>query len=251
MRAFLAYCAEVKDQYVKFHEPLEKVFDKHHFSYWTGHEIKLGQEIDEDIKINMELAEYHLLFISPDFIASNLFDHKKFKAVLKQHYNLKAKIIPIIVKPCNLKAIREFIKFRALPRANKPISAYENLEQAISDVIEGIDTAITEYRKQGVRFLDFSVNEREERTLNLINYIGHMVRGEGNEPLDELSPPGTFGALTIEEYFQFLDEHKKRGLITYSVAHPFTVRGARDVNLTPKGWAMFRAYLYTDDSRRF
>ena len=72
MRVFLAYCSNDKGMYVRFHAPLKSLFDKQYMHCWIGYEIRQGQEIDEDIKRSMEVSEVLLLFISPDFLATEL-----------------------------------------------------------------------------------------------------------------------------------------------------------------------------------
>ena len=157
--------------------------------------------------------------------------------------------MPIIVKPCNLVKIREFLKLKALPNVNKPISAYENPEVAIAEVINGIDKTITEYKDQMPKVLDLTAIEQEDRFRNLVVDIGAYIGKEGNEPIAVMNPGYRFGCLSIEEYFDFLAEHKEQGIITYSIAYTFNITGIRNVNLTPRGWVMLRSFIVEISSK--
>ena len=251
MRVFLAYCADDKELYERFQAPLESLFNKHFIWRWTGHEIKPGQKIDEDFKRSLEISNFILLFISPDFFTTEFYDHTILKEAITRHYNIKARVVPIIVKPCNLVKIRDFLKLKALPKANKPISAYENTETAISEVITGIDKAYTEFFDQMEKVIDLAAIGREDLTNDLIFHIGSHIGEEGNEPIAVMNPRYRFGNLTIKDYFEYLAIHKMEGIITYSIAYTFDISGVRDVNLTPKGWARYRSIMFTERNPSF
>ena len=109
---------------------------------WHDGEIFPGQNIDTEIKNNLENADVILLLISPDFINSEYCWEVEMKSAMERHYDGKAIVIPIIGVPTSGWQEAPFGKLKALPEDGKAISSWTNIEEAFFNVAEGIKNRI-------------------------------------------------------------------------------------------------------------
>ncbi|MDJ0705837.1 MAG: tetratricopeptide repeat protein [Leptolyngbyaceae cyanobacterium MO_188.B28] len=108
---------------------------------WHAGAIVAGAERDAEIKLQLETAQVILLLISHHFMASdNCYDQEMQKAV-ERHNAGSARVIPIIFRPCNWQGA-PFSKLQALPKDAKPITKWDNQNEAFLNVIQGIQKAI-------------------------------------------------------------------------------------------------------------
>ena len=147
MRAFISYCHADKKLYERLKTHLKSLEREKLVEPWSDYEILPGSNIDDEIKHKMEESELFLLLISPDFIASDYCFGKELDHAINRHYSGTAKVIPIILEPCNLESISELLKLKALPDEAVPISTFNNHNVAFSQVIEGLKLVISDYNK--------------------------------------------------------------------------------------------------------
>ncbi len=77
-------------------------------------------------------ANIILLLISIDFIASQYIWDKELSTAMKRHEEGTAKVVPVILKNC-LWQDMPFAKLQALSRNAKPVTAYENRDDAFTE----------------------------------------------------------------------------------------------------------------------
>ncbi len=104
---------------------------------WTDRKIEAGQAWDEAIKRELAEAELVVLLVSPDFMASDYIWEKELAPALERREQGKAVVVPIIVRPTDLKGI-EFMKFQGLPRDGKPVTSWASHDEAWVDVARGL-----------------------------------------------------------------------------------------------------------------
>ena len=104
---------------------------------WRDRQIEAGQEWDETIKRQLAEAELVLLLVSPDFMASAYIWEKELAPALERLEQGKAVVVPIIVRPTDLKNI-EFMKLQALPRDGKPVVTWASQDEAWVNVAKGL-----------------------------------------------------------------------------------------------------------------
>jgi len=110
---------------------------------WHDRKIVGGEDWESAIEENLESAEIVLLLISPDFIASDYCWGKEMTVSLARHESGKARVIPILLRPVDLKGA-PFTKIEPLPKNNKFITLWNNRDQAWLEITKGIREASTQ-----------------------------------------------------------------------------------------------------------
>jgi tetratricopeptide (TPR) repeat protein len=112
-------------------------------SGWHDRKIGAGTEWKEAIDDNLKAASIILLLVSADFLASDYCYDVELKYAMQQHEKGQARVIPVILQPCDWnKSI--FAKLQALPKDAKPVSKWNNRNDAFLNVVEGIRKALDE-----------------------------------------------------------------------------------------------------------
>ena len=101
---------------------------------WHDRKISAGDALDKTISANLERAEIILLLVSSDFLNSNYCYDVEFKRALQKHEEGSARLIPIILRPCDWQH-SPLGKLLAAPKDGKPITKWANLDEAFLDVV--------------------------------------------------------------------------------------------------------------------
>jgi len=110
-------------------------------SGWHDRRITAGDEWKAEIDEHLETAKVILLLISANFIASDYCYDVEMKRSLERHEEGTARVIPIILSPCDWNGA-PFGKLQALPKDAKPITIWSNQDEAFADVAKGIRKAV-------------------------------------------------------------------------------------------------------------
>ncbi|TVQ21892.1 MAG: TIR domain-containing protein, partial [Leptolyngbya sp. DLM2.Bin15] len=110
-------------------------------SAWQDRDIEAGAEWDSEIKQQLEAAELILLLITPRFLASNYCYDLEMQRAVERHNEGTARVIPIIVKPCDWQGT-PFSKLQVVPKDAKPITTWDNQDEAFLNVVQGIRKAV-------------------------------------------------------------------------------------------------------------
>ena len=135
--------------YAHADEDLKKELDKHlmplkrsgKIATWNDRDLIAGQEWNEEIIAELNKAEIILLLISKDFIASQYIWEKELEIAMKRHEKGTAKVVPIIMKNCLWQEM-PFAKLQALPRNARPVTDYENRDDAFTEVAVSINKLV-------------------------------------------------------------------------------------------------------------
>ena len=104
---------------------------------WDAADIPAGMDRDKPIKSALEQADITLLLIS-----SNLINSKSGEGVMEMafdsHKKRSTKVIPIYLRPC-LWRNRDLAKIQGLPRNTKPITQWNDRDEAWVEVIQELD----------------------------------------------------------------------------------------------------------------
>lgn len=114
-----------------------------HIMKWHDRMIPPGSEWREYIDDRMLQAEIILLFMSPHFIESKYCYETEGKFALNRHRDGKAKVIPVILRPCAWEE-SPFGAIQALPTDAKPISTWDNIDEASLNVARQIMKVVNE-----------------------------------------------------------------------------------------------------------
>lgn len=104
-------------------------------------DIEAGAEWDAEIKQQLESAEIILLLITPQFIASDYCYDLEMQWAVQRHEEGTARVIPIIVKPCDWEGT-PFSKLQFVPKNAKPITKWDDQDDAFLNVVQSIRKAV-------------------------------------------------------------------------------------------------------------
>jgi TIR domain len=113
---------------------------------WIDQEIKAGDHWDKKISEKMDSANIFLLLVSSDFISSNYCYDVELDVALDRDARKEARVIPVILRNCLWKESR-LGHLQALPPEGKPISAWDDVDSAMTAVAKGILDIATEIIK--------------------------------------------------------------------------------------------------------
>lgn len=113
---------------------------------WSDRHIEAGLEWDKTIGERLETADIFLLLISPDFLASEFCRERELKRAMERHEAGKARVIPVFVRPCYWQGM-VFGKIQGVPDSNKPISRWEDRDEAFTIVVAEIHKAAASLHK--------------------------------------------------------------------------------------------------------
>lgn len=140
---FYSYADSRKDE--KLLDELEKHLSslkyQGYISDWHSRKIVAGKEWEKEIDEHLNTARLILLLVSPDFMASSYCNDVEVKRAMERHEAEKARVIPIILRPVDWQNA-PFSKLRVLPGNGKPVSSWQNTDEALYHIAQEIRKAI-------------------------------------------------------------------------------------------------------------
>lgn len=115
--------------------PLRKGIDV--FDLWSAYEIKAGMDWKQEIEKHLSYANIILLLVSPDFIASDLCYSTGMQWAIEKNQRGEIAVIPIILRSV-LWQITPIGRLQALPKNNRPITAWRDRDAAFLSVVSDI-----------------------------------------------------------------------------------------------------------------
>jgi len=143
LQIFIAYArkdAALLDELRIHLRPLERT--KRAIIWYDGN-IEPGAVWEDAIKKNLHAAEIILLLLSAHAIDSDYFYEKEMADALERHARGEARVVPLIIKPCAWKAT-PLAKLQALPKDAKPVSSWNDRDDAWNDAVEALLVLIEE-----------------------------------------------------------------------------------------------------------
>ena len=139
LQVFFSYAhadEKLRDELAKQLDILER---QGNIATWHDRRIKPGEKWAGKIAENLKIADLILLLVSADFLASDYIQDIELQTALAQHQDNKARVIPIILRPC-LWRESKLAQLQALPTDGEPITsnAWPNQDTAWLNVVEGI-----------------------------------------------------------------------------------------------------------------
>lgn len=112
---------------------------------WHDRGIGPGTEWEGQIDTHLNEADIILFLVSSDFIASDYCYDIELNRAMERHESREACVIPIILRPVDWTGT-PFAKLQALPRDAKPVTSWENQNEAFQDISQAIRRKIEELR---------------------------------------------------------------------------------------------------------
>jgi TIR domain-containing protein/LGFP repeat-containing protein len=172
---------------------------------WHDRKIVPGAEWSGEIDKHLEMTNIILLLISADFIASDYCYEIEMKRAMERHENGEARVLPIILRPCDWRSVNHLAKLQALPKDAKPISTWNNKDEALLDVVEGIKNVIKDLNPSSAKFTPKV--ERGKIAKEAIEKKKHEVEKSrlynlGEPKKDEEVGPSPYGATGIARIYE-------------------------------------------------
>lgn len=104
---------------------------------WYDRQILPSTEWDKQINTHLETANIILLLISDDFLASDYCWDVEVNRAMVRHEAKEACVIPIILRPCDWQGA-PFGKLQGLPKDMRPVTTWDNIDSAFTDIAKGI-----------------------------------------------------------------------------------------------------------------
>ncbi len=96
----------------------------------------------------MNSASVILLLVSADFNASDDYIHGvELERAIELHRGEKARVIPVILRPVDWKGT-PFDALAPLPSDGKPVTMWDNQDNAFLDIVNGIRDVIEDLKKK-------------------------------------------------------------------------------------------------------
>ena len=121
-------------------------------SGWHDRRIGAGTEWAGQIDDHLNDAHVILLLISSDFLASDYCYDVEMTRALERHDSGEALVIPVILRAADWQT-GPFSKLQALPKDAKPVTSWDNRDEAFTDVARGIRAAVEELARLGKQLI--------------------------------------------------------------------------------------------------
>ena len=144
---FISYSHRDEDLKDELYVHLANLTRQKKIKPWQDRAIEAGTEWDAAIKANLESAGVILLLITPRFIASEYCFDKEMQRAMERHAEGSARVIPVIMKPCDWQGT-PFSKLQVLPKDAKPVTSWDDMDEALLNVVQGIRRAVESLSKK-------------------------------------------------------------------------------------------------------
>jgi hypothetical protein len=104
---------------------------------WQDRSLEAGTQWDPQIKAALAAARIILLLVTPRFMASNYINDVELTQALARDQAGTARVIPIILKPVDI-TDTPIAALQALPKDAKPVTRWEDQDEAFLNVVQGI-----------------------------------------------------------------------------------------------------------------
>ena len=140
---------DIDEQYKNRLEVYLKVLQRQRLQYHQqkiiikdSSRIGAGENWKQEIEQCLNKADIILLLISIDFLASDFCTKVEIEQAIKRHHDGKARVIPVILGPCDWQEEKKFCDLKPLPKRGKPVSNWEPIDNAFADISAGVKKAI-------------------------------------------------------------------------------------------------------------
>jgi hypothetical protein len=143
MKVFISYSHRDAQVLERLHVHLASLRREGLIEEWFDRDILAGDVLDAEIDRELEEAEMFLLLISPDFIASDYCVDKEMRRALERHEVGTARVVPVIIEPCDWASIGMLRRLKAVPEDGLPISEWANANNAYLNIIQELRRVIS------------------------------------------------------------------------------------------------------------
>lgn len=143
LKCFVSYSHEDKkmcDKFLKYISCLERFIDTEH---WYDGKITAGENIDDEIKKQLESSDVVFILISPSYIKSYYCYEKELKRAIERQKQGACKVVPVILRKYP-SGEYIFSKLKFVPTDGKPVADFKNQNDGFVDAFQGIKNLLEE-----------------------------------------------------------------------------------------------------------
>jgi TIR domain len=137
LTAFISYAHEDEQMKLELEKHLVPLQKQNLIETWHDGKLKPGDKWESAISKKMKEAKIILLLISIDFINSTYCYENELEDALELQDAKQVKVIPIILRAC-LWNHTPFAKLQVLPKDAKAVAAWDNRDEAWTNVAAGV-----------------------------------------------------------------------------------------------------------------
>jgi hypothetical protein len=205
---FVSYSHHDELLYQELRKHLKSLEYEGVISQWSDREITAGREFNKNIQSELLNAGMVLLLVSPDFMSSEYCWSNEMARAMERHEAAATRVVPIILRPVDWRR-SPFGKLLAIPKDGRPVTIWENRDEAFVDVTRQLRLATLEIQGKVSEFCD------EGDAKNSDAREGHLVP----VALKKIEGPGR---TSVGSYAVTVDG-KQIGLVTTGSTINFTV----------------------------
>lgn len=136
LKLFISYSKRDKEHLEDLKSHLAPLKREESILTWDDGNILPGEEWDKSIRRELSTADVIILLVSADFMATE-YIWKEIDIAIQRHESGEALVIPVIVRPCSWE-FAPFARFNALPEKGRPVTKWENKDEAWQTVVQHI-----------------------------------------------------------------------------------------------------------------
>jgi hypothetical protein len=143
LRLFLSYAHEDSNVAAELRKHLAPLRHDMVVSDWYDHDLVAGSNWDKEMQRQLENSALVLVLISSDFLASSYAYGKELVHAIDLHKRGLLRVIPVIVRNSLWQRL-PLAELHVLPEGGRPISSWENRDDAFVSVVSGVERAARE-----------------------------------------------------------------------------------------------------------
>ncbi len=143
IKVFISYSSKDESLLNEFEKHLGILARQGLIDIWHDRKIEAGSEWEKGIESNLDRADIILLLISADFMASDYFYGRELRRAMERHETQEARVIPVILRSTDWRASLVG-NLSSLPTNSRPVTQWENRDEAFLSIIQGIRKVIAE-----------------------------------------------------------------------------------------------------------
>lgn len=163
----VVFCAarEDEDLRLRLEQQLSALKHQDLIDLWHEQNVRPGADRREEIDRHLKTAHVVLLLISPDFMASDYCFSTELTRMMERHMRGEALMIPIILRPVHWQEA-PFGNLQALPANAHPVTAWDDPDEALFNVVTGLRNTIRELiaHRQAHRLALFEYEMQSSKT---------------------------------------------------------------------------------------
>ncbi|MFZ3065364.1 MAG: TIR domain-containing protein [Nitrospirota bacterium] len=182
LKLFISYSHLDENHYIEqFKKHIAPLKDNGLVEEWYDRKILPGEDYQNKIDNNLEDADIICLFISVNFLSSDECKKEKKKA-LELRKKKGISVIPIILSHCGWLDDKDISKLLALPTDGKPVSSFQNRDEAWHDVYNSLRELI----KKEIKIIKLKITEKFENFLRNTEMLTEAHTQKGRVFLDDI-----------------------------------------------------------------